>query len=121
VERAYKADIGDSRFIPYVQLYEFETLLFADPSAFGQVFEKADKSIVEMARIAAKFPSIEHINDGESTSPSHRIESFFPRYNKRRNGLEIAKRIGLPKLREQCPHFHQWLVKLEAAVGGTLG
>jgi hypothetical protein len=31
IEQALKADIGDWRFIPYIQLHEFESLLFARP------------------------------------------------------------------------------------------
>lgn len=116
LERAYEADIGDSRFVAYVQLYEFETLLFADVDAFLTMFERADKAVRELKKSVRKFKSIEHIDDGEPTSPSHRIKEFFPRYNKRTHGVEIARRIGLPKLREKCPHFDAWLRRLEAAV-----
>lgn len=34
IEKALADDIDDGRFIPYIQLHEFETLLFADPRKF---------------------------------------------------------------------------------------
>jgi hypothetical protein len=34
VEEAFSGDIGDHRFIPHIQLHEFEALLFADVSQF---------------------------------------------------------------------------------------
>ena len=30
LERAFGDDVGDRRFVPYIQLHEFEALLFAD-------------------------------------------------------------------------------------------
>ena len=31
IEEAFAADIDDARFIPYIQLHEFETFLFVEP------------------------------------------------------------------------------------------
>lgn len=31
IEEAFSLDIGDPRFLPYIQLHEFEALLFAEP------------------------------------------------------------------------------------------
>ena len=41
IERALANDINDCRFIPYIQLHEFETLLFVDPQKFEiEYFDK---------------------------------------------------------------------------------
>lgn len=116
LERAFAEDINDRRFVPYLQLFEFETLLFANPDAFKIAFEDCDPQITELKRIAASVPSIELIDDGEATAPSKRIIQLLPAYagGKANHGPDIAEFIGLASLREACPHFHQWVAKLEA-------
>src|SRR5215216_1714358 len=34
LEQAFATDIGDSRFVPYIQLHEYEAYLFSDPTSF---------------------------------------------------------------------------------------
>jgi hypothetical protein len=36
IENAFQDDVKDSRFIPYVQLHEFEALLFSCPRKFAE-------------------------------------------------------------------------------------
>ncbi len=58
----------------------------------------------------------EDIDDGPTTAPSKRIIHHVPSYEraKRRVGAASAAEIGLKKLRAACPHFHEWMTKLEA-------
>jgi len=119
LEKAFADDLGDQRFIPHLQLHEFETMLFANPEAFASNFEDCGDAIREMKRIAADFErrsSIEHINDDPSTAPSKRIIRLIPEYEGRKPiaGPAIARRIGIPTIRAKCPHFDEWLAKLEA-------
>jgi hypothetical protein len=37
LEKAFEGDIDHFRFIPYLQLHEYETILFADLEVPGQV------------------------------------------------------------------------------------
>lgn len=115
LEQAFSADINDIRFIPYLQLFEYETLLFADPEGFRIQFDNCDAAIDELKQIAASFPSIEHIDDGESTSPTKRIIALLPEYEglKPAAGPEIALMIGLDVLRAKSPHFHAWVARFE--------
>ena len=39
---------------------------------------------------------------------------FRPNYNKRADGLTVAAKIGLPRIRRECRHFGQWLSRMEA-------
>ena len=57
----------------------------------------------------------EEINEGAATAPSKRIIRHLPVYewNKVRVGAPAAAAIGLPILRQKCPHFGQWISKLE--------
>ncbi len=115
LERAFAHVINDRRFVPYIQLHEFETLLFADLDAFDGKFNDVGSAIQTLKRIASSFPSVEHINDGQPTAPSRRIIGRIPEYEAEKvtAGPSIAKKIGLYRLREACPHFGAWVTRLE--------
>jgi hypothetical protein len=68
LERAFGADIGDPRFVPHLQLHEYETLLYADPDAFASSFDDCDGAIADLKRIVAEFQDVERIDDGELTT-----------------------------------------------------
>jgi len=123
VENAILADISGqlgvgfnrSRFIPYVQMHEFEALLFSDPGMLAQGLDLTDDS--EVQRIRNQFDSPEEINDGEQTAPSKRIVGLNAEYDKVADGVLISQKIGLTTMRAQCPHFNGWIEKLEALTG----
>ena len=110
------ADIEDPRFAPYLQLHEYETLLYSDPYAFTVSFDECDGAIPGLKEIAAQFKDIERINDNEPTAPSKRIIGRSDAYGgmKPTAGPDIAEYIGLAKLRELCSHFSDWIGRLEA-------
>ena len=100
------------RFIPYVQMHEFEALLFSDPSQLASALRRHDLTQRFWA-IRHEFPTPEHINDSSVTVPSKRLQSLIPRYRKVQEGERAAKEIGLAKIRQECPLFDAWLTKLE--------
>ena len=116
MEDSLGADLPHPRFIPYLQVHEFEALLFADPSKIGAYYPSRDKEIQGLLAAVAGFPSPEHIDDGEATAPSKRIISAIPEYDGHKPvaGPVIALEIGLPVLRAKCTHFAEWLARLEA-------
>lgn len=118
LEDAFAKDINHFRFIPYLQLYEYETMLFADPMAFRRSFEHCEDEIQQLIVIANSEPTIEHIDDGPTTAPSKRIVAIIPEYDGRKAsaGPDIAEHIGLPTIRSKCPHFDIWLTRLESLV-----
>lgn len=102
------------RFIPYLQLHEFEGLLFVDPAAFRQTFEDDELlDFEELEKIIRDNPNPELINDGEKTAPSKRLLRLVKGYNKVTDGSNIAMEIGLPKIRLCCPRFNAWITTLE--------
>jgi hypothetical protein len=115
LEAAFGQDIDYYHFIPYLQLHEYETILFADPDAFRRSFENCDKEVQQLKTIAASEPSIEHINDGKTTAPSKRIIDLLPQYDGRKSsaGPDIAAFIGVATIRAKCQHVDSWLVRLE--------
>lgn len=115
IEEAFAADIADPRFIPYIQLHEFETLLFVEPEKFGIEYIDETKKIAKLRAITNEFGNPELINQGAETAPSKRIIKVFADYenNKPAIGSMVAHEIGVDMLRQTCRHFNEWLTKLE--------
>jgi len=115
LETALADNINDYRFIPYIQLHEFEALILSDPSKLIDRFPEYDKSVQELVAICKKYSSPELINDGETTAPSKRIIQFIPSYKGAKVSVAplMVQKIGLPTIRSQCPHFNEWLIQLE--------
>lgn len=114
VAAAVGAGFDRRRFIPFVMLHEFEALLFSDCAAFGQGIEKPGLA-GDFQAIRDQFDTPEDINDSPHTAPSKRIEALIPKYKdcKPLLGNLAALEIGLEKMRAECPHFRDWLAKLE--------
>jgi hypothetical protein len=116
LEEAFAADVGDSRLIPHIQLYEFETILFCEPEWFGGLYENADARVKELQEIVRRDGPPEEINDSPNTAPSKRIDRVFPGYEgaKTSTGVQVASCIDVARVRELCPHFNEWMGSLEA-------
>jgi Domain of unknown function (DUF4276) len=116
LERAFADEVGDHRFIPHIQLHEFETILLCDPSQFNLVYEDSSAGIAALQAAVAAATSPELVDDGETTAPSKRIIGQFPRYSgeKTTNGVELACCVGIERTRSLCPHFDEWLKTLES-------
>lgn len=115
LEDGLSEGISDSRFIPYLQLHEFETLLLSDPQKLDSQFYDRSVGIRRLVEVVSGFESPERINDGINTAPSKRITDEIPEYGRMKAsaGPIVAETIGLPTLRLKCEHFGEWLGKLE--------
>jgi len=102
------------RLIPYIQLHEFEALLFSSPRGFLEAFPGNQFAVNQLTAIRAQFQNPEEIDDGPDTAPSKRILDILPDYQKPVAGLLIAQRIGLAAIRSECRHFDKWLTRLLA-------
>lgn len=120
LEDALAKDISDDRFIPYIQLHEFEALILSDPGELDSQFDNRADGIARLGTMVSRFPSPEHINEGTNTAPSKRIIREVPEYegSKVSAGPIVVSRIGLPTLRSKCAHFSEWLDKLEGLAEG---
>lgn len=116
LEENLRSDIPDHRFIPYIQLHEFETLLFSEVTAFATAFPNQPQLLESLSEILNTFPSPEHINENPDQSPAARILELIPGYAKPVSGLLIVKTIGLDVLRNRCAHFAAWMDCLEKLV-----
>ena len=120
LEDALKEDFSDIRFIPYLQLHEFEALLLADPRKLEVQFPDRKEEICRLIETVASFESPELVNDRKDAAPSKRIIREIPEYDgmKVSAGPVVAGAIGLENLRLKCRHFGEWLGKLEALSDG---
>lgn len=120
VEKAIRDDIESdvgseliSRFLPYIQMHEFEALLFSEPSALSEVMQD-ESSRAKLIAIRKKFQTPEEINDSPHTAPSKRVEGIFRHFRKAFHGVLAAKRITIEKMMLECPHFKEWVTALES-------
>lgn len=114
LEKAIAADIGMGNFIPYIQMHEFESFVFADLEHLKNLFFENGQEISQLQKETAGM-NPEEINETSEGAPSKRIISILPRYEweKASAGPLVAESIGITILREKCPHFNEWLIKLE--------
>lgn len=116
---ALRPYLGDRlhRFIPYIQMHEFEGLLFSDSHILASSLDQVglENALLQIRR-AHDTP--EDINDSHETAPSKRLQKLMRSYNKVLNGPAAASAIGLPTLRAACPLFHGWVTQLETLSPG---
>jgi Domain of unknown function (DUF4276) len=101
------------RFIPYVQMYEFEGLLFSDCHSLASTIDQPLLAI-KFKEIREGFSTPEDINDSKITAPSKRILAIYSKYNKPIHGSLAIMEIGIDTIRRECKLFDQWLQQLEA-------
>ena len=106
-------DFDGGRFIPYVMMHEFEGLLFSDCERFSSGIGQPELAS-QFLQIRNQFRTPEDINDSPMTAPSKRIEALVQGYQKPLLGNLAALEIGLGPIRAECPHFSQWLDRIEA-------
>ena len=110
MEKCMSEDIKDYRFIPYIQLHEFEALLFSSNKGFETYF--TEKDAFETQKIITAFSNPEDINSSPEGAPSKRLLSIKNDYNKVIEGNLIALEIGIDALLAKCPKFNSWITQL---------
>jgi hypothetical protein len=113
LEAALASSVADSRFIPYIQLHEFEALVLSDPGKLAGEYLDRRREIDRLVSLAeGRNPEL--IDDGVETAPSKRILKEIPEYDKVAVGVSVVERIGLGTLRSRCRHFSDWVQRLES-------
>lgn len=122
LETAMKEDIISTpgitnvkqRFIPYIQLHEFEALLFTDIQILKYDYfdPESERQIQQLYRETKNLPP-EDINHGTETAPSKRLLKAVD-YRKGDIVSEWLHAIGIDAIRQKCPHFSSWLKELQA-------
>ena len=115
LEESWARETNDPRFIPHIQLHEYEAYLFSDISILLRYYGGQERAIGKLAEVADGLDSPELIDDGPHTAPSKRIIQHLPRYESDKStvGVQAAAELGLPRIRRRCPHFDGWLDRLQ--------
>jgi hypothetical protein len=107
-----------ARFIPYVQMHEFEALLFSAPEVFAKAI--GDPGLAKSFQdIRSEFGTPEEINDDPNKAPSKRIKTLYEAYAKPSAPVLAAIEIGLDTIRRECQLFDAWLSRLESLASGS--
>ncbi len=113
LEKALGEEMGDPRFIPYLQVHEFEAIVLANVDCFRGWFDGIETQIAGLKKECDPFATPEKINHGEQTHPKARIKKYVKDYDENVDGPVLAARIGIHAIKANCPHFAQWMSTLE--------
>ena len=107
-------DMFPDRFIPYIQLHEFESLLYTDIRVLlYDYLDAANIKGIDALYDATKDIPPEDINNGLETAPSKRLKKAVDNYPKGDAPADWLETIGIGNIKSKCPHFSAWLEKLE--------
>lgn len=112
VEAALANHFHDGRFVPFLALHEFEAWVFSCPNTLPAVMTEPSKQ-PQFAGVCKSVQTPEEINERPGHNPAARIASLFPTYRKPLHGPTATQRIGLQLIRNRCPHFNSWLIRVE--------
>lgn len=99
------------KFFPYLQLHEFETLIFTNIDKLEEKYFEYDINPLRMCLNEIKNPEL--INNSEDTAPSKRIMQCIPSYDKVQMGVEVLAETDFSHIRNSCRHFDEWIKKIE--------
>lgn len=114
LEQALADAINNPRFIPYIQLHEFEGLLFASKDGFEFLPDLKQANLNSLLLAVEEKENPEELNDGELTAPSKRLEQLIPGFDKNKpfyGGL-IAEINTINAVLDRCLRFKAWVVTL---------
>lgn len=115
IEDAFLSDMNVEHFVPYIQLHEFEALLFCDVAKIVPLYPEREKEIMRLGQaLDDNNGNPELINNGMATAPSKRIINAVEHgkayhYNKPLTGSTAAQAIGLDRMMQMCSHFRAWV------------
>jgi len=112
LENAISIEINHPRFIPYIQLHEFEGLLFSSNEGFDYLPDIPNNNRLLLARAIQEQKNPELLNDGQNTAPSKRLIHLIPGYQKTFHGPLIASIVTIETMLLRCSRFNNWIESL---------
>ncbi len=118
LEDKFAEDIPFRNFIPYIQLHEFEALVFCGLEHLLIDYPDMEKQVTTLQKVIEEYDNnTEKINNNPQTAPSKRIIKEFEKfhnYDKPKSGVSVTSKIGIEGLKNKCLHFKEWMKKLES-------
>lgn len=119
LEDSFSSHIPESRFIPYIQLHEFEALVFCGLNYLQNKYPGCESKLKGLAQVLNEVGNPELINNNPNTAPSKRIINAIEKggkksyhYNKPMTGKYVTEKVGIENLRKECKHFNEWIENL---------
>lgn len=114
LEQVLAEAIDNARFIPYIQLHEFEALLFAAKDGFEFLPDLKQSNLNRLLTAVEEKHNPEELNDGELTAPSKRLEQSISGFDKNKPfyGGIIAEVNTINPVLERCLRFSKWVETL---------
>ncbi len=115
VAAAVQTHFNSRRLCPFFTLHEFEAFLFCDLCTLARRLPSGHDRGIASLKVEIGSTPPEDVDDGPNTHPSARLARHLPGYDRAKVsvGALAAGEIGLHVLREKCPHFGQWLTRME--------
>ena len=109
---------GKSNFLGALSFFkasalEFEAWLFTAPKIVAEHFGNLELT-KELQKAVSYAGEPELINHGKNTHPKARLQSLGTGYCETSDGPALIEKIGIPTIRNACPHFATWLSRLES-------
>lgn len=101
-------------FFPYIELHEFEAMLFSDISKLEEAYFEYDLTTLKKCIEIQSNPEL--INDGAETAPSKRIMNCINCFDKANVGVDVLEKIGIENIASKCPHFSEWMEQIEERI-----
>lgn len=112
LQKRFADEIDHPRFIPFLALHEFEAWLFCCPNVIAEHY--GIPGLAASVRDAVKEGGEpELIDHGKETHPKARLRNMVSGYKETSDGPTMMEKIGIPSIRNACPHFASWLCRLE--------
>lgn len=107
-----KAEGYDAKFFfPYIELHEFEAMLFSDLTKLEEAYFEYDLTALKACVKVQSNPEL--INDGAKTAPSKRIINCIECFDKANVGVDVLDKIGMEHIVRKCRHFAEWVEHIE--------
>lgn len=124
LEQALAERIHSSRFLPNIQLHEFETLVLCGYQYLAAYYPDCKGLEEKLKKEFTSQENPEFIDGGTTTAPSKRIlklleSTYKKKYNKPFMGAYVTAQVGIERLRELCFHFNQWMAQIIALADTT--
>ncbi len=113
LQMRFASELPHRRFIPFLALHEFEAWLFSAPDVIGAHFGQPALA-AQLRSVVEQIGAPELINHGPDTHPKARLRGLVADYKETSDGPTLMEKIGIDVIRANCPHFNDWLRRLEA-------
>lgn len=101
-------------FFPYIELHEFEAMIFSDVTKLEEAYFEYDLTVLKECVKVQSNPEL--INNGVETAPSKRIINCINCFDKANVGVDVLEKIGIENIAGKCRHFAEWVNCIEARI-----